>query len=219
MVTAAQTPAAARAVLDFWFGALDRQGMPSSATMRRWFKSDPAFDDEIRRRFGRDLQRIGQCREWRATAAGTLALVIVADQFSRNVYRGTARAFARDPFARELSLHAVDSGLERELRPIERMFLYLPLEHAEDRALQDRSVACFRRLADEVPAALRGRFEEFVRFAEGHREVIARFGRFPHRNAVLGRASTAAEAAWLESGGPAWGQPAAGQSAASRGGA
>lgn len=206
MDTGSETPAAATAVLDFWFGTLDRQGMPTKAVMQRWFATDPALDAEIRARFGADLAQLEQRSDWLETTPGRLAAVIVADQFSRNVHRGSARAFARDALALELALEAIDSGREHELLPIQRVFLYLPLEHAEDPELQARSVACFRQLATEVPPALSGKFEGFARFAEGHRDVIARFGRFPHRNRVLGRASTPEELAYLESEAPAWGQ-------------
>lgn len=200
-------PGEARAILDFWFGELDERGLPTDARMQRWFDSDPAFDDEIRGRFGHTLEQARELTGWRSTAAGTLSLVILADQFSRNIHRGTARAFALDDLALALATDALDTGLHRELRPIERVFLYMPLEHAEDPAIQDRSVQCFHDLAGEVPASTRELFEDFAGHAEGHREVIARFGRFPHRNAALGRRNTPEEAMHLESG-QAWGQQA-----------
>lgn len=201
-------PARARAVLDFWFGELDAQGMPARAKMRRWFESDSAFDDEIRTRFGEDLARARDLNDWRSSPAGTLALVIVADQFSRNVHRGTPDAFALDDFALALTTDAVDSGADRALQPIERVFLYMPMEHAEDLEVQERSVRCSQALAREVPATLSAQFEYFAEYAQQHREVIARFGRFPHRNSILGRLNTAAEAAYLKSGVPGWGQQA-----------
>lgn len=202
----ADLPAGARAVLEFWFGRLDDRGMPAADRMKRWFESDPALDAEIRERFGDLLERVAQLDDWKATARGTLALVILADQFSRNVYRGNARAFDRDPLACSVAMDAIDRGLDRDLLPIERVFLYMPLEHAENLAVQERSVRCFHALADEVSEELADRFRYFASFADRHRDVIARFGRFPHRNAVLGRASTVEEAEYLANDAPTWGQ-------------
>lgn len=201
-----ETPERARAVLDFWFGALDRDGMPAPERMRRWFEPDAAFDAAIRERFGADLARLEQSDAWAATAPGALALVILCDQFPRNIQRGTAAAFAHDARARAIMRRAIEAGHEAALWPIERAFLYMPLQHAEALALQDESVRRFRALAAEVPGHLRETFASFARHAENHRGVIARFGRFPHRNAVLARASTAAEREYLAAGGSRWGQ-------------
>lgn len=199
-------PEPAPAILDFWFGELDADGMPAADAMRRWFESDPGFDAEIRERFGADLERIDALSGLEADPRGALALVLLADQFPRNIHRGTPRAFAWDDHARAVSRRAIEAGHEAALRPIERVFLYMPLEHAEDTGLQDESVRRFRALAEEVSAHLRETFASFVWHAENHREVIVRFGRFPHRNAVLGRESTAAERAYLDDGGASWGQ-------------
>ena len=204
--TAAETPGRARAILDFWFGELDADGMPAPAVMRRWFESDAGFDAEVRERFGPDLERVDELGGWEASPAGALALVVLTDQLSRNIHRGSAAAFDRDGLARAVARRAIDAGHERALRPIERVFLYLPFEHAEDLELQEECVRRFRALAEEVPEGLRDTFADFVHHAENHRDVIARFGRFPHRNAVLGRADTDAEREYLESGGARWGQ-------------
>jgi len=193
-------------VLDFWFGPLDGHGLPSDETMRRWFDSDDAFDAEIRARFGAVLERARELHGWRATPRGALALIILTDQFTRNVHRGTARAYAHDDLALAVATETIESGLDRALSPIERVFLYMPLEHAEDPDVQERSVACFHALAGEVPVPLRQRFRGFASFADSHRAVIARFGRFPHRNAVLGRTSTPEEMEYLGDNAPAWGQ-------------
>lgn len=209
MNASSDSPVDAVAVLDFWFGSLDEQGMPSAGHMRRWFEADETLDEEIRARFTADLERARHLHAWRATARGTLALVILVDQFSRNIHRGSADAFARDDLALELTAAAIDAGFDRELRPIERLFLYMPLEHAENRDMQARSVACFHALTEEVPAPLQERFRYFASFADNHRDVIERFGRFPHRNALLGRTSTAAEIEYLEQGAPSWGQRSA----------
>ncbi len=204
--TAAETPERARAILDFWFGELDADGMPAPEVMRRWFEADADFDAEVRERFGPDLERVDELGWWQDSPAGALALVVLTDQLSRNIHRGSAAAFARDSLARTVARRAIAAGHERALRPIERVVLYLPLEHAEDLDLQEESVRRFRALAEEVPESLRETFADFVRHAENHHEVIARFGRFPHRNAILGRADTEAEREYLEAGAARWGQ-------------
>ena len=179
----------AAAVIDFWFGA------PPLATRREWFVKDPAFDETIRVRFGALVDRaLAGPLGWGGDALSTLAEVIVLDQFPRNLFRGQARAFAGDARARSLALALVDGGGDLSLHPLQRWFAYLPLEHAEDLALQDRSVALFEALAAEPGAD----FASALDYARRHREVIRRFGRFPHRNAALGRVSTAEEAAFVK---------------------
>jgi uncharacterized protein (DUF924 family) len=175
-------------VLAFWFG--DEPG-PSRA---EWFRKDAAFDLRIRTRFGElHAQAAGRRLDgWRAERESMLALVVVLDQFSRNLFRSDARAFAQDAYARECVKQALARGDDRELAPVQRMFLYLPLEHSEDLADQERCV--------ELMGALEA-FEEtrgILVYAERHRAIVRRFGRFPHRNAALGRASTADEAEFLK---------------------
>jgi len=199
-------PDEALAVLDFWFGPLDGHGLPSDETMRRWFDSDDVFDTEIRARFGAVLERARELYGWRATPRGALALIILTDQFARNVHRGTARAYAHDDLALAVAIDTIDAGRDRALLPIERVFLYMPLEHAEDPEVQERSVACFHSLAGEVPVPLRQRFREFASFADSHHAVVARFGRFPHRNAILGRPGTREEIQYLRDHASPWGQ-------------
>lgn len=197
-------PTEALAVLDFWFGEFDERGMPSAAIMERWFGRDQPLDNEIRGRFAADLEQAEQLNHWRHTPRGTLALVVLVDQFSRNIHRDSPRAFGRDSLALSVAQEAIDADIDRELLPIERVFLYMPLEHAEDPDSQERSAACFHALADEVPIDLREQFHQFAAFADSHREVIHRFGRFPHRNELLGRMSTAEEVAYLADDAPAW---------------
>src|SRR5690606_119569 len=134
---------------------------------------------------------------WLAPPRGRLALVILIDQFSRNLFRGDARAFAHDALARRWVSEGLDAGADRALRAIERVFFYLPLEHSESLADQQRSVALFERLCADVPPALQGTFAGYLDYAVRHRDVIVRFGRFPHRNASLGRATTPEEAEFL----------------------
>jgi len=174
-------------VLTYWF-----EGGPDRTA--RWFGAGPATDAEVRRRFGDTLERAarGELDEWAATPRGRLALVVVLDQFSRNVHRGTARSFAQDSRALALCLEGLGRGEDRALAPVERAFFYMPLQHAEDAGVQERSVACFERLAAEAPDVA-----GFLDYARQHRDAIARFGRFPHRNATLSRRSTPEEDAFL----------------------
>jgi uncharacterized protein (DUF924 family) len=182
-------------VLAFWFGDLDDRGLPAPERSQRWFRSAPEFDAEIRERFGEAIEAAlaGHMESWANRPRGRLALILLLDQFTRNVYRGTAQAFAGDERARAHTLAALDAGEEAELRPIERYFVYMPLEHAEDMDLQERSVALFTALAAEVPAPARRIFTDAITWAERHRGEIAAFGRFPGRNQALDRPSTPAE--------------------------
>jgi uncharacterized protein (DUF924 family) len=175
--------AIATEVLGFWFG--DEPGVRREA----WFKKNPDFDAEIRERFGAILARAaaGELDGLAATPQGCLALVIVLDQFPRNIFRDDGRAFATDGQALALAKAAIASGLDQQLTPLEREFFYLPFEHSEDLDDQRRSVELFRTLGADA-----------LEWAERHLVVIERFGRFPHRNAVLGREATAEEAAFLE---------------------
>ncbi len=194
-------------VIDFWFG--DDLDSPDAVAerCRLWFEGDPSFDELVRERFedlpSQALQ--GQLDSWRLGVRSNLALVLVLDQFPRNLYRDSAQCFAYDPLAYEVAVAAIEHGFDNELAPLEATFLYLPLEHAEDVDAQARCVSLFRSLLHRAPVALRPQFESFLSYAIRHREVIGRFGRFPHRNAVLGRPSTGEERAYLESGGEAFG--------------
>ncbi|MGR8920045.1 MAG: DUF924 family protein [Gammaproteobacteria bacterium] len=198
-------------VLAFWFGqgaGDDTGGIDLAARNRVWFGADPAFDETIRARFGATLDAAaqGELRHWKLAPRGTLALVLVFDQFPRNIFRGSPRAFAYDDRALALCRDAIAMGSDAELAIPERLFFYLPLEHAEDPEAQARSVACFERLHDEAPAALRPHTGLALRHAREHAELIRRFGRFPHRNLALDRAATAAETDWLRQHAGAYGQ-------------
>ena len=184
----------AQDVLDFWFA----DGPDSFRTA--WFQRDDRFDATIAERFAAtlDAAAAGAHDAWATTAHGALALAIVLDQFPRNLFRGSARAFATDPAALALARRAVERALDRELTPTQRMFVYLPFEHSETMADQDLSVALFEGLRD-IPAMAAP--DGVIDYAWRHRAVIRRFGRFPHRNAALGRDSTEAERAWLAAGG------------------
>jgi uncharacterized protein (DUF924 family) len=177
-------------VLDFWFGDHARA---------RWFAKEPAFDEEIRARFGAAIAAAaaGELDGWAADPGGALALTILLDQLPRNIYRGSPRAFEADGRARRIAGDAIDQGLDRAT-PLERCaFFYLPFEHGESLADQDRAVELFSRWAAEHAGAARAAADEELGYALHHREIIRRFGRFPHRNAALGRASTPEELAFL----------------------
>ena len=164
---------------------------------RLWFGSDAHTDSECLRLFGACLERAlaGELDHWAREDRGLVALVVVLDQFSRNIHRGTARAFAGDSRALALASAAIDSNRQRRLPRIHRVFTYLPLEHAEDLAQQSRCVQLF----DELAAGGDPQLVQFARYAHAHRDVIARFGRFPHRNALLGRSSSEEEERHLQS--------------------
>jgi len=184
-----RAPALPVEVLDFWLGPLERRG-PSRA---EWFRKDPAFDALVRERFGATHAAAAAygLEAWRASAESNLALVIVLDQFSRNMYRDDPRAFAQDDHARECAEEAIERGDDLGMLPIERQFLYLPFEHGERLDDQERALELFRSL-DAFEET-----RELSEWARRHHAVIARFGRFPHRNAILGRASTPEEADFL----------------------
>ncbi|MED5597843.1 DUF924 family protein [Janthinobacterium sp. P210006] len=184
--------AQAQNVLDFWFLPPDKPGHGQSRM--EWFRKDDGYDAQIRARFGAliDAAIGGGLREWEATPHGALARLIVLDQFTRNVYRGTPRAFAGDAQALALAVALTQAGQDRQLPSMLRAFVYLPFEHAEDLAMQARAVELFQLLSQAQPG-----FESMLDYAQRHQEVIARFGRFPHRNAILDRPSTPEEAAFL----------------------
>jgi uncharacterized protein (DUF924 family) len=187
-------------ILDFWFGALDADGRADSEHRTRWWKKDPAFDDEIARRFG-DVHRAVRAREldgWLADPRGRLAQIVVLDQFSRNMHRGTPGMFASDGHALQLALDGLDRGDDRALPVDPRCFTYMPLVHSEDLAVQDRAIALFTELAEVAAPAARADVDTYLRFAAMHRDIVRRFGRFPHRNAILGRISTPEEIAFLQ---------------------
>lgn len=181
----------ARAVLDFWFGA---PGSAEHGAVRDvWFRKDAAFDDEIRRRFKKvvSIALAGGFGEWCTEARGALARVIVLDQFTRNIFRDTPQAFAGDERALATSEDALDRGFDRQLDGNERWFLYMPFEHAESESAQRRSLELFGALAADTGNGAP------LEWARKHADVIFRFGRYPHRNDLLGRPSTPEEVAFL----------------------
>lgn len=194
-------------LLDFWFGELDEQGLPDKAHRDKWFRSDRAFDREIRRRF---LSLVVFASEegldqWRASPGGALAEILLLDQFTRNIFRGGALAFEHDRLARSLCRGAMNRGQDLELPPVQRAFLYMPLQHSERLEDQNLAVDCYHQLVAVSDGVLGDFLRSFLKSAEDHRDIVRRFGRFPHRNAALKRASTPEEEDYLK-GGPRFGQ-------------
>ncbi|HZY65604.1 MAG TPA: DUF924 family protein [Rubrobacteraceae bacterium] len=178
-------------VLDFWFG---RENEPVYGEFREaWFQKDEEFDGQIRDRFLEDYERAarGEYDRWKEDAESCLALVILLDQFPRNLFRGDPRTYMTDDKALGISREGIEQGLDRKLPPFQRHFLYMPFMHSEDLEDQRRSVTLFRELAEEDGP-------DVTEYAEGHRDIVERFGRFPHRNEVLGRRTTPEEAEFLE---------------------
>jgi len=190
-------------LLDFWFEDCGAAPERTAAMTARWFTSSEDFDNELRSRFLPLLERAeaGELDAWCATPRGTVAAVIVHDQLSRNLRRGSARAFALDQKALAIAKHAVATGVDQRVRPIEAVLLYLPFEHSESLEDQLTCGQLFLQLCDRSPREARASFEGFIEFANRHRLLIERFGRFPHRNRTLGRNPTTEERKFLEAGG------------------
>jgi uncharacterized protein (DUF924 family) len=186
-------------VLDFWFGPPGRATEVAGRQSKLWFGKSPANDRAVAERFVPTLvaATAGELDHWAHTPRGRLALVIVLDQFPHHIHRDRPQAFATDPQALAQSLAALEAGEGEQLAPIERVFLYLPLEHAESLTIQERSVSLFEKLAHEAATDEHALFDNFLDYARQHRDVVARFSRFPHRNAILGRPSTPEEVEFL----------------------
>ncbi len=188
-------------VLNFWIGAAADDAGIAASKNKLWFMSSPDADETIRCHFAKLLQAAeqGLLTEWEESAHGSLALVILLDQFSRNLYRGEARAFTNDDAALAISRQLIDNGQHKLLKPVEQAFLYMPFEHAESATFQKQSVELFRVLKSEADPKWNRQIQSFLEHAIGHQQIITRFGRFPHRNRALGRASTDQELAYLQS--------------------
>ncbi len=209
-------------VREFWFGKsltgpLAQNELPAlGQTLHRraslWFASNSPLmqqqDERIRSGFQTLVERAtrGELAAWADSPRRRLSLIILLDQFPRHIYRGTPQAFASDGEALTLALSGLQSAADGALNIVERLFFYMPLQHAESTEVQDESVGAYRRLAAESPVELRSTFEESLQFAEEHRALIRQFGRFPHRNRILGRESTPEEVAYLAKVGEQFGQ-------------
>jgi uncharacterized protein (DUF924 family) len=193
----------AATVLTYWFGD-ERDPIDGVAALERrsgkWFFGGPDIDREIAARFDGDLERArrGELDDWAAAPRDRLALIILLDQFSRNLFRGTPLAFAQDAAAQRLAVSGLEASMDKDLALHERLFFGMPLGHAEDLVLQERAVAYVERVVAEAPTAVRSFYERGAVMARQYHDVIARFGRFPTRNATLGRSSTPEEITYLE---------------------
>jgi uncharacterized protein (DUF924 family) len=206
--------ASAVEILNFWFGPRPYSLGQVQQHMRLWFgvpdapELTPQTDELLRERFGEATRAAasGSLSAWESGPRRRLALILLLDQFPRSIFRGTARAFAQDRQALSLTLTGMQFGADATLDPVERIFFYMPLMHAEDLDVQEEGVAAFRRLRTEAPVELHEVFDPSLAAAIEHRDLIARFGRFPHRNRSLGRETSADEASWLASNSQSFGQ-------------
>ena len=183
-------------ILSFWFGSSSEEAKERAT---RWWKKDPAFDQEIKAQFEPDLLRAmrGELDAWLEEPESSLAFVVLLDQFSRNMYRDTPEAFAQDERALAATLQGIERGFDAKLTPLQRYFFYMPMMHAENRAIQRRSVETFEKLAQEKDTGFDGMLRGAADYARRHRDIVERFGRFPHRNNILERTTTGDEAAFL----------------------
>lgn len=193
-------PNDAEPVLTYWFGEQPDDPKTIQEKSKLWWSKSESVDRSIRDRFGalRERAKERELDDWLETARGRLALIVLLDQFSRNLYRGDAETYAADSLALAWALEGIERGEDRKVPFSMRTFFYLPLEHAEDVDLQRRSVRLFEEMVPEVPDALRDIFQGYVKYAVAHRDIVERFGRFPHRNAILGRESTQEEIEFLK---------------------
>ena len=196
-------------ILSFWFKEHELTAPQIDGRMDIWFGEDPVFDSEIERKFALDVEQAssGDLDYWADQPRGRLALIILLDQFRRNIYRGTADAFAKDKAALKLCVEGAMQKKDKGLTPIQRVFFYMPLQHAESRKVQAKSVEIFQRLAKAVSPTYRETFETVAQFAELHHDIVQQFGRFPHRNKVLNRKNTPEEEEYLAGDSPTFGQP------------
>lgn len=194
-------------VLTFWFGEIN-QGLASPGKAKMWYQSDDALDEQIRQRFGDYYVQAanGKLELLKFSARGSLTLIILLDQMSRNMFRGSAKAFATDHLALDVCLQGLERKFDQKLSLIERLFYYHPLEHAESLSHQELCVSLMENLVRETEGKQQDAAKISLQFAREHRDIIAEFGRFPHRNELLGRAPTTAETLYLASGGKTFGQ-------------
>ncbi len=187
-------------ILNFWFGSLESPSHIPKDKSKTWFMKDASFDELIKNSFLNffDLAKDGSLTQWSATPKGRLALIILCDQFSRNVFRGTEKAFAFDSIALHLTLEGMKIQHDLALHPVERSFFYLPLEHSEDLAMQEKSILAYTQLLEDAPEDVKEFFSLNLDYAHRHKVIIDQFGRYPHRNDALGRVSSAKEIDFLD---------------------
>jgi len=186
-------------ILSFWFRERALSAPQIDARMDVWFGEDPDFDAEILSDYAHDVERAsdGELDHWAQSPSGRLALILLLNQFRRNIYRGTPEAFSKDKVALKLCIAGAMGNLDSGLAPIYRVFFYMPLQHAESRKVQEKSVDIFSKIAKAVSPTYKETFETIAQFAELHADIVMQFGRFPHRNKMLGRENTAEEEEYL----------------------
>ena len=196
------------AILAFWFEEKALSAPQIDHRMDVWFGEDEVFDHECKKEFSADVELAseGKLDHWAHQPRGRLALIILLDQFRRNIHRNTAAAFEKDRMALKLCVEGAMQKIDRSLKPIERAFFYMPLQHAESRKVQAKSVELFQKLAASVSPTFRETFETMAQFAELHRDIVEQFGRFPHRNKLLNRQNTPEEEEYLAGDTPDFGQ-------------
>jgi uncharacterized protein (DUF924 family) len=195
-------------ILSFWFKEQELSAPQIDRRMDIWFGEDPVFDHEIEKEFSDDIEKAseGKLSHWADEPQGRLALILLLDQFRRNIYRGTVDAFSHDKLALKLCVEGAMEKKDKGLSSIQRVFFYMPLQHAESRKVQAKSVELYERLAESASATLQETFLTVVQFAELHKDIIDQFGRFPHRNSLLGRENTPEENEYLAGDSPDFGQ-------------
>ncbi|MGI9261570.1 MAG: DUF924 family protein [Woeseiaceae bacterium] len=196
------------AILTFWFKEQALSAPQIDGRMDVWFGSDPVFDEEIAGNFAQDVQDAskGLLDHWANEARGRLALILLVDQFRRNIYRNKPEAFELDKAALKLCVEGAMEKKDKGLSPIERVFFYMPLQHAESRKVQEKSCQIYNKLCDAVSPTYKETFETVAQFAELHADIVRQYGRFPHRNAILGRDNTPEEDEYLAGDAPSFGQ-------------
>ena len=189
-------------ILDYWFGQLKEGELPAEEKRELWWFKDPDFDNEIKTKFEFDLisAKRGAFKSWEESPRGSLALIILLDQFSRNIYRDTEQSFSQDKQVLGICLNGLEKGFDKMLHPVECVFYYIPLMHSEESAMQNKSVEYYLELAEEFASnpSLSKMLSENKLFADKHYLVIEKFGRYPHRNKILGRTSTPEEIKFLQ---------------------
>lgn len=196
------------AILEFWFKEQELTAPQIDRRMDVWFGGDEVFDLECKKEFAVDVElaSTGQLDHWADQPQGRLALIILIDQFRRNIYRNTAKAFEMDKAALKLCIEGARDKKDKGLTPVQQAFFYMPLQHTESRKVQEKSVVIFNRLTEAVSPTYRETFETMAQFAELHRDIVEQFGRFPHRNVLLGRDNTPEEDEYLAGDSPDFGQ-------------
>ena len=195
-------------VLDFWFSDSELDSPQLDSRMDRWFGASEELDEQIRLDFSEliELATNGQLDGWTETPRGRLALIILLDQFRRNIYRGSVDAYTHDKKALKIAIEGAMAGDHKQLNAVERLFFFMPLQHSELLKIQEKSVSIYNALAESVSGTMHETFLATAQFAELHHDIVAEFGRFPHRNAVLGRPNSSAEATYLSGDSPSFGQ-------------